>query len=29
MIDPALVALFANAPWITLGTLLYILLVLR
>jgi hypothetical protein len=29
MIDPALVTLFANAPWIILGILAYLLLVIR
>lgn len=29
MIDPALIALFTNAPWIIIGILAFILLVLR
>ncbi len=29
MVDPVLVAIFANAPWIILGILAYVLLVLR
>jgi hypothetical protein len=29
MIDPALIAIFASAPWIVLGILAYLLLVLR